>query len=114
MNRRKFNSATFIGLFGLTTCQSTLAQSLITERQESFTTLKDAKGLLLKLYKKQFATKDLDQAQYILTFDVFNHESDLEEKIYQLTDDQGKKHDIFMTPVNQNQLQAVFNHRTYA
>ena len=114
MNRRQFNSTAFIGMFGLSTYHTVLAQSLTANRQQNYGPLKDSTGMLLKLYKKQFATPSLDQAQYILTFDVFNQKTDLTEKIYQLTDDQGKKHEIFMSPVNNHQLQAVFNHRTYA
>ncbi len=114
MNRRKFNTTAFIGLFGLNTSPALLAQSLNEINHGTHTQLRDREGMLLKLYQKQYATKDKDQAQYILTFDVFKQNKTLTERIYQLVDERGRKHDIFMTPINHNQLQAVFNHRTYA
>ena len=114
MNRRDFNTTAFLGMIGLTTGQSVLAQSLSESRADNYSMLRSQDGMLLKLYNKQFATADKDQDQFILTFDVFKQRDLLTERIYELVDEHGNKHAIFMTPVNHNQLQAVFNHRTHA
>ncbi len=114
MNRRIFNTSTVFGILGVLSSQSIFSGTLTENNTEKLTSLRDINGMILKLYKKQYATKDKDHSQYILTFDVFNQKSALTEGIYQLFDNNGKKHEIFMSPVNNQQLQAIFNHRTYA
>ena len=55
-----------------------------------------------------------DRKQFILTYDVENNVSPLEEKIYDLKLASGHKQQVFMTPIGDNQLQAVFNWRLNA
>ncbi len=71
-------------------------------------------GLNMTLSDHQLPTQNKDQMQFVLTFDVNNPNGNLDEKIYHLTDHNGKKHQMYMTPIDQNQLQAIFNWRTHA
>ena len=76
--------------------------------------MQSSDGLKMRLSKHELATANLDSKQFILTFDVDNPGEQLSEKIYQLTDHHGQRHQIYMKPVNHNQLQAEFNWRTHA
>ena len=69
-------------------------------------------GIKMTLSSHSLPTSNKDQKQFVLTFDVNNPNGSLQEKIYQRTDHHGQKHQIFMTPVDNHQLQAVFNWRT--
>ena len=71
-------------------------------------------GLVLKLNKLVNPTSNKDRKQFILTYDVKNNSVPLEEKIYELKIANGEVHQVYMTPVNDSQLQAVFNWRLNA
>ena len=71
-------------------------------------------GLVLKLNQQIHPTKNKDRKQFILTYDVEGMNTPLIEKIYELTLDNGETQSVFMSPVNDKQLQAVFNHRLNA
>ncbi len=71
-------------------------------------------GYKLKLNQQVHPTKNQDRKQFILTYDVEENTSILKEKIYDLVTSNGDTHKVFMTPVNDNQLQAVFNWRLNA
>ena len=71
-------------------------------------------GLKLKLNQKIHPLKNKDDKQFILTYGVENSVSPLEEKIYSLKTASGQTHQVYMTPVGDNQLQAVFNWRLNA
>ncbi len=71
-------------------------------------------GIKMTLSGHSLPTSDNDQKQFVLTFEVNNPNGSLDEKTYHLTDHNGQKHQMFMTPIDQNQLQAVFNWRTNA
>lgn len=65
-------------------------------------------GLEFNLTDICCATRNQDKNQFILTFDVRGNQP-LTEKIYKLIDNEGKQQILFMSPVAENQLQAVFN-----
>ncbi|MBL4773235.1 MAG: hypothetical protein JKX98_06445 [Alcanivoracaceae bacterium] len=71
-------------------------------------------GLILKLNKRVNPTRNQDSKQFILTYDVKNNSAPLEEKIYELKIANDEIHQVYMTPVNDSQLQAVFNWRLNA
>ena len=77
-------------------------------------TLKSNEGLVLKLNQQEHPTLNKDRKQFILTYDVEGISSPLQEKIYELKFSNGENQSVFMTPVNEKQLQAVFNHRLNA
>ena len=113
MNRRHFAQLSMAGLILGHPFKHVWALSASTQ-PPSMTTLKSKDGMILKLYDKQHPTADQDQSQYILTFDVFKNKQPLDEKIYELYDQHGRLHHMFMSPINHGQLQAVFNLRTHA
>jgi hypothetical protein len=117
MKRRKFAQSmlTALGMsslpIGLTIAKN--AKSEIHVLCDSKQKLTTDDGLQLSLNKHESATKNKDAKQFILTYDV-NQGVAVDEKIYQVKLDNGEYHQVFMTPVNDNQLQAVFNHRLNA
>lgn len=115
MKRRKFTQAvlTAMSISTVPIGVSFAAQSTVRTLQtnESITT-KD--GLKLNLNHRQYPMKDKDEKQFIITYDVENNNALLKEKIYQFKVANGETHQLFMTPVNDNQLQAVFNWRLNA
>ncbi|WP_154223476.1 DUF6916 family protein [Marinicella rhabdoformis] len=118
MNRRKF-AKSIMGGIGATVMTSQVMASTVQAKSTSFQfeaghTMRTEDGLNMTLSGHQLPTKNRDPKQFVLTFDVHNANGLLQENIYQLTDHKGVKHEIFMTPVNENQLQAVFNRRTHA
>ncbi len=116
MNRRNFNQTSILGLLSLSGSTSLLAKtaSATQKNHDHLSMLKSHDGLVLSLADKQFATRDQDHKQFILTFDVLAGITKSEESIYQLIDANNKAIQLFMKPVNSNQLQAVFNQRTHA
>lgn len=70
-------------------------------------------GLELLLDQVVNPTSNKDRKQFILTYNVENRVDALEEKIYHLSVN-GRSHEVYMTPVNDHQLQAVFNWRLNA
>ena len=114
MNRRNFTHFSIAGLLAASAMAHSNPLSKPTSLIEKMSLLKAQNGLVLKLYDKQAATANLDHKQYILTFDVFNSDEQLTEKIYHVYDQNGRLHQLFMKPVRHNQLQAVINHRTHA
>jgi len=76
--------------------------------------IKSKEGMIFKLNKQVNPTKNKDHKQFILTYDVKNHTTPLVERIYDLELANGNYHQVFMTPVAKNQLQAVFNWRLNA
>lgn len=115
MKRRNFTQSMIaaLGVSSLPVSVSLASQSISSELQMDEKITADGE-LLLKLNSKVHPTRNKDQKQYILTYDVENARVPLEEKIYNLTASSGKTYEVFMTPVNENQLQAVFNRRLNA
>lgn len=115
MKRRNFTQSVMatLGASSLPIGVSLAAKAPVVELQtKEKITSKD--GLVLKLNQTVHPTKNEDKKQFILTYDVKNSVIPLEEKIYQLKVAGGKTHEVFMTPINGNQLQAVFNWRLNA
>jgi hypothetical protein len=118
MNRRKF-AQSIASVLGLSTLSvsSVIAKHVSLNKTEQF--LIDNKvittqdGLLLTLNKHEFATAIKDEKQFILTYDVKNS-TVKDEKIYDVISQTGETHQIFMSAINENQLQAVFNWRLNA
>jgi hypothetical protein len=71
-------------------------------------------GLKLALNQQVHPTNNQDEKQFILTYDVENNHAELEEKIHEFKLANGEVHQMYMTPINNNQLQAVFNWRLNA
>ncbi|MCB1584353.1 MAG: hypothetical protein R3E90_11875 [Marinicella sp.] len=116
MNRRNFNKKSLLGVLGLSASAPILAEAIKSPEKnvDHLLKLKGKDGLVLHLRDKQFATKNQDNKQYILTYDVLAGDVMTEEMIYDLIDNRGKKVQLFMKPVGDGQLQAVFNQRTHA
>jgi len=115
MKRRKFTQSLAAGI-GLSTIPmgvSLAAKSSVSliENQEK---IKTTDGLKLKLNQQVHPTNNKDKKQFILTYDVEGQVNALKEKIYELKMANGEVHEVFMTPVNDKQLQAVFNWRLNA
>ena len=117
MNRRHFAKSVMGGL-GLSVLAGSAAQATtrkqVTKAFEAGHQMHSAEGLNMTLQRHELPTADRDREQFILTFEVHNHNRPLAEKIYQLTDHRGAQHQLYMTPVEPNLLQAVFNWRTRA
>ena len=116
MKRRKFAQSMLAALgmsslpMGLSIAKNAKGEThVLCDSKQKFTT---EEGLQLSLNKHELATANKDAKQFILTYDV--NQSVVDEKIYKVKLDNGESHNVFMTPVNQNQLQAVFNHRLNA
>ncbi|MFV0542859.1 MAG: DUF6916 family protein [Marinicella pacifica] len=118
MNRRLFAKTILGGLGASVLTSPVMAHSSSIKTSsinfEAGHSMQTDDGLKMTLSGHQLPTKNKDHQQFVLTFDVHNPDGHLQEKIYHLTDHKGIKHEIFMTPVNKNQLQAVFNRRTHA
>lgn len=117
MNRRHF-AQTILGGLGVSLLAGQTAQAVQLKKParqfEAGHQMRSDEGLKMTLSEHNLPTADKDRQQFILTFDVHNQSTNLQEKIYQLTDHNGKRHEIYMTPVAQNKLQAVYNWRTHA
>lgn len=118
MNRRKF-AQSIASVLGVSTLpfSASIAQQMNLNKTQMF--LRDNKkimtkeGLSLSLNKHEHATLNKDDKQFILTYDVMNKKVK-GEKIYDVKSQTGEKHQVFMTAINDNQLQAVFNWRLNA
>ena len=101
-------------LFGTCALSSVPALSLASTQEstaESYSfnsEYRSEEGLELNLTDICCATRNQDKNQFILTFDVRGNQP-LTEKIYKLIDNKGKQQVLFMSPVAENQLHAVFN-----
>ncbi len=115
MKRRKFTQTLLAAasLSSLPVSVSLAAHSRLHDLQES-KELSTTEGLKLLLIKRIHPTGNRDKKQLILTYNVKNNVQPLEEKIYDITVESGKSYQLFMTPVAENQLQAVFNRRINA
>ena len=115
MKRRKFAQSVMaaVGVASLPMGVSIAAHSPAHALNTSENIITDD-GLKLKLKQKTHPTKNKDSKQFILTYDVENSMSPLVERTYDLKLASGNKHQVFMTPVGENQLQAVFNLRLNA
>ena len=78
------------------------------------TVIHTEEGLKLKLLKHEFGTQKPDEKQFILTYEVKNGSSKLEDKIYHLKLNEGHVEPVHLSAVAENQLQAVFNWRLNA
>jgi hypothetical protein len=118
MNRRKFTQS-IASVLGLSTLSvsSVIAKKMTLSKTEQFLIdnkkITTQEGLLLTLKKHVFATTRKDEKQFILTYDVKNS-TVKDEKIYDVTSQTGEVHQIFMSAINDHQLQAVFNWRLNA
>lgn len=118
MNRRKF-AQSIAAVLGSSTLpiSATIAKEMSLSKTELF--LRDNKeiqtpdGLILSLDKHEFVTAIKDEKQFIVTYDVKN-KLVTGEKIYDVKSQTGETHQVFMTAINDNQLQAVFNWRLNA
>jgi hypothetical protein len=115
MNRRIF-AKSVLGTVGLSVIAGPSLATKQTEQVkfEAGHQMLSDEGLKMTLSGHSLPTSAKDAKQFVLTFDVNNPSGTLDEKIYHLTDHNGKKHQMFMSPIDQNQLQAVFNWRTHA
>jgi hypothetical protein len=115
MKRRKFTQSLFAtaGFSSLPICVSFAANAPLHELQKS-KVVYTVEGLNLLLKKQVNPMKNKDRKQFILTYEVDNNKKPLEEKIYDVIITGGKSHQIYMTPVADDQLQAVFNWRLNA
>ncbi len=115
MKRRKFTQAIMavVGFSSLPMCISIAAKTPLPDLQvcKSVTT---SDGLVLSINQHVNPTNNRDNKQFILTYDVENNKSPLVEKIYHVKAAGGKSYQVYMTPVADNQLQAVFNWRLNA
>jgi hypothetical protein len=114
MKRRNFTQSALISL-GISSLP--LGVSLASSVKPDVISASDVTttdGLKLKLVNKSNPTKNKDKKQFILIYDVEKSNAELTEKIYELKLAGGKKQQVFMTPVNENQLQAIFNWRLNA
>ncbi len=112
MKRRNFAQSIVagLGLSSLPVGASLALKSTVNELHENLN-VTTTDGLKLKLSKQKHPTQNKDKKQFILTYDVENRDQLLHEKIYELKLANGTTQQVFMTPVNNNQLQAVFNWR---
>ncbi|MCF6319325.1 MAG: hypothetical protein L3J83_08615 [Proteobacteria bacterium] len=115
MKRRNFTQSLLTGLsiscmpMGISMATKSPVHELLSREN-----LATTDGLKLKLTKQIHPTKNKDKKQFVLTYDVKNNVVPLEEKIYDLKLANDKTHQVYMTPVTDNQLQAVFNLRLNA
>lgn len=115
MKRRNFTQSVMAGVglsslpLGVTLATQSSKHAL---QEQKEITSKD--GLKLKLNQRVHPTNNKDRKQFILTYDVQNSVVPLLEKTYELKMANGDVHQVYMTPVNSNQLQAVFNTRLNA
>ena len=115
MKRRNFTQSLIAALgvssipVGVSLAVSKTESDLIKENM-----ITSADGLKLKLDSKIHPVNNQDEKQFILTYSVENLQGQLEEKIYDLKSSEGKNYQVFMTPINETQLQAVFNRRLNA
>ena len=115
MKRRKFAKSVIAAVgvsslpVGVSLAMKPTVKALQTDEKISST-----EGLVLTLNQQIHPTQNKDKKQFILTFDVEGNTSPLDEKIYELKLANGETQSIFMSPVNDRQLQAVFNHRLNA
>jgi len=118
MNRRKF-AQSIVSALGVSTLplSTSIAKELSLSKTEIFfrnnNLITTEEGLSLSLNKHEYITADKDEKQFILTYDVKNGIVN-GEKIYDVKSKTGEKHQIFMSAINDNQLQAVFNWRLNA
>jgi len=112
MKRRKF-AKSVIAVVGVSSLPVgiSLAMNPSVIALQTAKTIKSNEGLVLKLNQKVHPTQNQDRKQFILTFDVKRTNAPLVEKIYDLKLANGESQSVFMSPVNDKQLQAVFNHR---
>jgi len=115
MNRRIFAKTVLGGMGASLLATHTVAASKSIQNQafEKGLLMQTEDGIKMTLVEHQHPTANQDRKQFVLTFDVQNNSSPLEEKVYQLKDHKGKKHQIYMSPIERNRLQAVFNWRTH-
>jgi len=114
MNRRTFASSV-LGAFGIT-CIAPATLAISSKKSLPFETgqrMRTHDGLNMIISHRELATQNKDHKQFILTFQVHSKSAVLTEKIYHLTDQYGKRHQIYMKPVAKNRLQAEFNWRTH-
>lgn len=117
MNRRLFNNSVLAAMgLGFLAGKTASAASLSGQQKafEAGHQMVSSDGLKMTLSQHELPLPDKDRKQFVLTFDVHNANEPLQEKIYQLKDHNGDQHEIFMSPVDRHQLQAVYNWRTHA
>ena len=115
MNRRLFAKTVMGGLGISLVANASLASKGRTQAGfEAGHRMTTDDGLKMTLSRHELPTTNKDHKQFTLTFEVENPNGQLTEKIYHLTDHKGAKHQIYMKPIAQNQLQAEFNWRTHA
>lgn len=115
MKRRNFTQSVLasVGVMSLPVGVSLAAQFNVDDLKNS-KQLTSKEGLKLKLKQHIYPTKNKDSKQFILTYDVKNRTETLSERIYELTTATGQVQQLYMTPINSNQLQAVINWRLNA
>lgn len=115
MNRRKFATSVLsvlsISCLPPVSMAGSSKQSL---RYQTGLRMVSDEGLKMTICQREAATKNKDHKQFIATFEVHSQTATLTEKIYHLTDQFGKRHQIYLKPVAKNRLQAEFNWRTHA
>ena len=115
MKRRKFAKSVIaaVGVSSLPVGVS-IAMKPTVKALQTDDKITSTEGLVLKLNKQIHPTQNNDKKQFILTFDVKGNKTALDERIYELKLANGQSQSVYMSPVNDKQLQAVFNHRLNA
>jgi len=116
MNRRDFAKKT-LGALGLSMLPLSQAISKTADAESPChlgNTLKTSCGMQLTLVDQQWATASQDHKQFILTFAAPCDNASLATKIYDVKDQRGRAHQIYMTPVAEARLQAGINWRPRA
>jgi hypothetical protein len=115
MIRRKFTQS-LVSVLGLSSLSLGVSSTLSFSNQKVKTYLDENKtliteeGLQLNLYSHNYATQNKDEKQFVLTYDVKNGQV-LEEKIYHVLNSKGDSSLLFLTPINNKLLRAIFNWR---
>lgn len=115
MKRRKFAQSLLVGA-GISSLPMSLSMASIKPAHDlqKSNEVSTSDGLKMSLNKQLHPTRNKDRKQFILTYDVKNSSAPLQEKIYDLKLSNGQTHSVYMTPINDTQLQAVFNWRLNA
>ena len=113
MNRRKF-AQSLLTAMGISYIPQTVLANATEISFKKGQQLSTNDGLRLSLKDCRYPVNNHDQLQFILDFKVENKGIELTERIYHLKDQNGRTHQVYMIPVSQGRLQAVYNWRTHA
>ncbi len=114
MKRRNFAQSMLIGLAASSVPMGVSLAKLSKNDELTFDEqLSTEEGLKLTLLDVVHPTQNKDRKQLILTYQVDDVTFPLQEKIHHLMAD-GRSQAVYLTPVGEHQLQAIFNWRLNA